>query len=444
MSISQLKKINEKMPYWMKRPFSRLIRNQLINNREFKDTYQFLCQIESAADEQKKEYQLEKLKSVLQHAYEHTTYYHQLFDDYQFNPKEVKSVEELQRLPVLTKEILKEKLSDLMADDIEDFYLVTTGGSTGEPTKVQMEKKAIYREWAFIYHYWSKFGYDFKLSKLATFRGVDMGAKISEINPLYSEIRLNPFIMSSRNIKRYNEEIKKYGSDFIYGYPSAVYNYCRLSKMAGITVKDRFKAALLISENLYPFQEELIREVLDCPIAIFYGHSERAVFAEKINAGYVFNPMYGITEIGSNSEPIVTGFINGKVPLIRYEVDDKIESNNTGTYEITGHRNADLLFGNDGVQISAAAINFHDDTFDDVSAYQFVQEEEGKCKLYVVPNNEENNLDIARIHTNVQKKLGNTIKCTVEQTGQLQLTKRGKYKMIIQNIENMTGGITSE
>lgn len=73
MSISQLKKINEKMPYWMKRPFSRLIRNQLINNREFKDTYQFLCQIESAADEQKKEYQLEKLKSVLQHAYEHTT-----------------------------------------------------------------------------------------------------------------------------------------------------------------------------------------------------------------------------------------------------------------------------------------------------------------------------------------------------------------------------------
>ena len=44
MNISLLKKINERMPYWMKKPFAKIIRNKLIKNKVFLEEYKSLCQ----------------------------------------------------------------------------------------------------------------------------------------------------------------------------------------------------------------------------------------------------------------------------------------------------------------------------------------------------------------------------------------------------------------
>ena len=189
-------------------------------------------------------------------------YYHHIFDEIKLAPNSVENLEILEKIPILDKKTLAESLNSISSANILDYYTVTTGGTCGKPTKVFMEKNAIYKEWAFVYHYWSKFGYDFYKSKLATFRGVDLGEKICEINPLYSEIRLNPFRMNRDNIEAYINRIDKYGADFIYGYPSVIYNFCRLSKEKKISLKGKYKAAFLISENLYQFQRELIQDCL--------------------------------------------------------------------------------------------------------------------------------------------------------------------------------------
>lgn len=76
----------------------------------------------------------------MQHAYEHTEYYHALFDEYDFNPYKIKGAEDLEKLPVLTKETLINDLDKMAADDIEDVYSVATGGTTGKSVKVFMEK----------------------------------------------------------------------------------------------------------------------------------------------------------------------------------------------------------------------------------------------------------------------------------------------------------------
>lgn len=425
MKISVIKQLNEKTPYWMKKPFSAIIRKQLISNKIFKTQYQ---ELESTKGYSNADL-LAKVKEILIHAYEHTIYYHKLFDDIHFSPQDMKDLKELDVIPLLTKEILQKEYGKLSADNIHNYYEVTTGGTTGKPTKVLMSKDAIYREWAFVYHYWSKYGYDYKKSRLATLRGVDFDGKLHKYNPLYAEIRLNPFLMSDKNIQLYIKKIKKYRAEFLYGYPSAVYNFCRLSLKKGISIDNEFKAVFLISENLYPHQKKLIEKVTGAPIAIFYGHSERAVFAEKEETGYVFNPLYGLTEINDNNEIITTGFINLKMPLIRYTVDDSAKKIDNRYYEIIGHHTDDLLYGNDGVQISMAAINFHDDTFEGVEAYQFVQDQIGRCELNIVSDSL---ADIEKIYKSVQKKLGNNIQCTVKQAETIQYTQRGKYKMVIQ------------
>ena len=435
MGIALIKKINEKTPYWLKKPFAGIIRKQLINNKVFQETYQLLLEVDSMSVEEKKKIQLTELKKTLIHAYEHTTYYHELFDLYKFEPYKVEAIEELEKLPVLRKDVFKVRFPDFLADDIDDSYLVTTGGTSGEPTKVQMEKNAIYREWAFIYHFWSFYGYDYQVSKLATFRGVEQGSRISEVNPLYQEIRMNPFKMSGLNIDEYNKKIREYGADFIYGYPSAIYNYCLPNKKKKNDISGYYKAALLISENLYPFQEDLITTILNCPLVMFYGHSERAAFAEKSVRGYSFDRLYGVTEISQNSEPIVTGFINHKMPLIRYLIDDKVISLENDYYEIIGHHDAEVLYGKDGEQVSMAAINFHDDTFDGISGYQFIQNEMGKCCVHVTADEPLSKQKINKLSNNIRRKLGKGFECNIEYVDVLESTPRGKYRMLIQNVK---------
>jgi len=430
--ISLLKKLNEVTPSWLKRPFAPIIRKQLIGNKVFLSQYSELLEVDKLNEECIIKIQTNRLKGILVYAYENSKYYRRVMNEKGIDPYHEDAFIALKKMPLLTKEMLKSNLSEITSDAISDFYEVTTGGTTGEPTKVYMAKEAIYKEWAFIYHYWSKYGYDYKNSRLATFRGVKMGNKISEVNPLYSEIRMNVFLMNKDNIKKYHRDITRYKATYIYGYPSAIYNFCRLCKEACIDIHGKFRGALLISENLYSFQEKYIQDVIGSPVVIFYGHSERAVFAERTNEFYHFNPLYGYIEIGKNNEPIATGFINKKTPLLRYLVDDRVEKGVNGFY-INGHWDDDTLIGRNNERISMAALNMHDSTFKNVITYQFMQDEIGKCLLYVTSDKLLSDDELLAISKSVNKKFRNVIKCTVLQRDKIQLTNRGKYKMLIQN-----------
>lgn len=435
MKISNIKKINEWLPDWTKIPFSKIIRKRLIHNRKFLTQYRELCESKQMSEEQRESLTLAKLKSCIQHAYEHTEYYREIFDQRHIKPDYLSSLLDLGKLPILTKEKIAENYNKLSADDIDNFYEVSTGGTSGKPIHIRMERDAIYKEWAFVYYYWSKFGYDYKKSRLATFRGVNLGNKISSVNPLYQEIRFNPFLMGEGNIEQYIEKMDRYGVDFIYGYPSIIYNFCRICQKKSITVRGRFQAALLISENLYDFQKDMIENVLNCPIAIFYGNSERGVFAECENDEYSFNQFYGITEVTTDGKIIVTGFINNKMPLIRYLVDDYAHPVGHNKYHIVGHHDHEVLLGKGGVQISSASINFHDNTFNGISNYQFVQDQVGECVLHIVPESGFDMKNLDRIQTNIKNKFGSSITCRIKIASTVQLTSRGKYKMIIQNVK---------
>lgn len=427
MKISNIKKLNEKIPDWMKLPFGRIIRHQLIHNKVFEEQYKRLDVSESASYEEV----LNSLKQCLTYAYVHTLYYHALFDSIDFNPYEFNDLTQMKSIPILTKEILQKEYQNIAVDNICNFYEVTTGGTNGKPTKVLMDKNSIYKEWAFVYHYWSKYGYDYKSSRLATLRGVDFNGKEHKYNPLYNEIRLNPFLLSDKTIADYVKKIKAFKAEFLYGYPSSVYNFCRLCLKHKIDIEKNFKAVFLISENLYQYQEDVITQATKAPIAMFYGHSERAVFAEKRqNTGYIFNDHYGYTELSCDNGIIATGFVNSKMPLIRYAVDDTARQLEDNTYQIIGHHSAEVLYGENGTQISMAAVNFHDNSFEGVEAYQFVQNIIGKCELHIVSNSE---IDILLLSKVVQNKLGESIKCEVMKTKDIKYTSRGKYKMVIQN-----------
>ena len=297
MGIALLKKMNTVLPDSMKTAAGPLIRGKLIYNNVFRNQYAVLDKYGTFSCAEQEKIQIETLKATLIHAYEHTAFYHTMFDRVGFNPYDFSSFDEMEKLPIITKADVSAHYDEMQADDISDYYHATTGGSTGEPLNILLDRQSIYKEKAFIYHYWKKAGYDYKKSKIITFRGLEFHGKYSKANPLYNEIVMNPFLLNKKTITIYIKKIERFGAEFIHGYPSAIFAFCKLAEEKSINLKGLFKAAFFISENVFDYQKNYIERILDCNSYAFYGHSERAVFAEQIGGGYSFNKLYGYVEL---------------------------------------------------------------------------------------------------------------------------------------------------
>ena len=437
MGIALLKKLNTKLPDSIKIAFAPVIRKKLIHSEVFQNQYSELKKNAALSPAEIEAIQMDKLRKTLIHAYEHTVYYKRLFDQAGFDPHSFRSADEMKGIPVLTKEIILEHFDELQADDIQDYYFATTGGSTGTPLKVNLEKDSIFREKAFIYHFWEKLGYDYRKSRLASFRGTDFNGKNFRANPLYNEIQVNPCNINASTIHAYYHKLEKFGAEFLHGFPSAIYSYCKFAKEAGLPVRGKYKAAFFISENVYDFQRKFIEETLDCPTAAFFGHSERAVFAEQVNWGnYTFQPMYGFCEFdqGDHGNIICTGFLNQKMPLIRYELDDTAEKKPDG-YAIVGHRDG-FLYGAHGEIISAAALEVHSTILDEIANYQFLQKKKGEVEVLYIPFRPFGAEQEEYLRSLFQTKVGEAVNVRVRQVKEMILTRRSKFRLIIQEVKN--------
>lgn len=438
MNIGILKKIYLEMPNGIKQIVGLAARYRLILNREFRKQYQLLCDSEKWSEQEKKRYQLAALKELLVHAYTTTEYYRKLFDKINFRPDQFSDFEELEKIPCLTKNLIIENFEELQSSAKTNCYVATTGGTTGKQMQIVLDEASVYRERAFVYHYWSHFGYDYRKSRLISFRDIDFKGKVCQYNPMYNEMICNPFIINQKNINEYLKAMNRFRGDFLYGYPSAISNFCRLLKLTGSRLNKEIKGIFLISENFYPDQEARIHDIFTCPIAIFYGHTERSVFAEQYQGKYHFQPLYGYTEIVDTEEEniICSGFLNRKMPLIRYKLDDHAEQLSTGSYQITGHRENEVLFGSAGEVVSATAMEFsHSPAFQKILEYQFEQESLGKVLFRLKLSEELEEEELNQIREELDKKLP-AFSYDIEFTEEIKRTPRGKYKMIIQHIKD--------
>ena len=82
-----------------------------------------------------KEYQFKKLKSLLIESSKNVPYYKELFEQIQFNPeKDFNSLEDVKKIPILDKEILRANRDKFINHEFTKKALVfKTSGSSGNP-----------------------------------------------------------------------------------------------------------------------------------------------------------------------------------------------------------------------------------------------------------------------------------------------------------------------
>ena len=181
-----------------------------------------------------KEIQIKKLKNLITHAYKNVPYYHRVFKEKNLRPEDIKSFDDLEKIPLLTKEIVAKKFDELVAKNSKDFSprVYHTGGTTGKPLKFLMDKDMLQWREAEKYRYWRWHGYKFR-DKMAILRGrVIVPEKRETKKPWRFDFTQNFLYLSSYHLNenmmdRYIELLKRWKPKYLQAYPSAGYILAR-------------------------------------------------------------------------------------------------------------------------------------------------------------------------------------------------------------------------
>ena len=92
-----------------------LIPNSIKYGKIYRKTYRFLQESQYWSKERIEQCQLKKLQELVKHAYETVPYYNKLFKKNRIKPNDIKDLENIQKIPYLTKEIIRENLDELVS-----------------------------------------------------------------------------------------------------------------------------------------------------------------------------------------------------------------------------------------------------------------------------------------------------------------------------------------
>ncbi len=292
-----------------------------------------------------KVYQADKLKKLIRYVYENVPYYGDLMRKHYLSPRDIKCVEDLRKLPILNKDIIRKNSKKILSNDFSDqrASLARTGASTGEPLVFYLDKEATDMAWATFLRFLKWTGYEWG-DKMAYFwRTPDSLKKTGNwyqnfidwyIFHYVSKMRhFDAFKMNDNYFVDYARRLRKYKPEIIKGYPSALIyftNYCISHNIQDIQPK----AIITTAEPISKREKILLKETYSCDVFDQYGFGEIfcVSFECEKHDGLHINTEHCIAEIvddngnevkvGQEGRIVVTDLDNYMMPFIRYECGD--------------------------------------------------------------------------------------------------------------------------
>lgn len=439
MNAERIKNVYENMPKGIKRVFAPIFISAMLGNRSYKEMHESLLRFDDLSARKQDAIQLELTKKQCLYAYQHTTYYKELFDSVGFNPEDMTSLSDLSAVPLTDKYIAQAQGGRMYSDEDIDCYEAHTSGSTGKVFRVLLDKKSIYRERAVVCHYMEKFGYDPKHTRTLALWGHNKDQDYY-YSPLKNEIVVSPFrLFKTSDFENVWKVINDYRPEVIAGYPSAINVFCDLIRK--LDKKLHLKFVLFYGETSNECDFQHVHDVLGCECITYYGHTERCAFLEKYEDGYRINKLYGYTELLPTEKEKVfkivsTGFLSNKMPLIRYATDDYVVIDSRGYMEVKGHTYSEArVIAKNGSKIYKGTISPHTAPFEKVRLYQYVQDKPGHVFLDAVMDEPFSDEDLRELRMYFDRKCEGLLDVDIREVGKLLANSRGKYDWLIDNID---------
>jgi len=266
-------------------------------------------------------------------------YYRKALKD--ISAPEVKCLDDLRKLPLLEKEVLRTSPETLVDERYEKkkLLVVHTTGTTGTPLKIYCTPDVRKKNYAFYRRFLQQAGINYS-GRRATFGGRIIVPHNQKQPPFWrysyfqKNILFSSYHLTEKNIPSYITALRKIRPEYIDTYPSSLFTLAKYAVQQGISLKGISRAIITSAETLFPEQRKIIEDVFDAQIFDQYGAAEMCVFVGQCGHGsYHVHSDYAIIEFlredgsravpGEEAEVVCTGLINPVMPLIRYRIGDR-------------------------------------------------------------------------------------------------------------------------
>ena len=404
-------------------------------------------------------WQLSKAQKIIDYAYTNVPGYYFLFNDAGILPEDIRSLDDIVKLPFTTKELIRDNLSDFTARNISEWNMryVSTSGSTGIPFGFYQTNLNLWKEKAFMHSGWERVGWSLGDST-AVLRGGFVGSQenISNYLPGSKELLLSSYYLTEDNYSSYKEAFKIHQPKHLMAYPSSASLLANLIIENGDFGSIDFDIVFLASEKIFNYQIDVLHKAFKkAKLFSWYGHSEQVILAPWCEGEKTYHawPFYGITEVVNTDEGVFleegqgeivgTSFWNFATPFIRYKTMDYAlrgknycEScgRNFLVLQNIGGRLGDLLLTEKGRNIPIPSTSIHGDIFKNVRQFQFKQDTPGHVLLCIIRKDQYSDRDSQKIYKSVKEKLGEDMALELVYVDHIKKSEQGKLRVVDKNI----------
>ncbi len=424
-------------------------------NREFYTALRFLEESQWWSLEEQKAYQNERLRALIRHAYEFCPYYREIFDELHLKPRDIRSAEDLERLPILEKTTIRKRYADLRARNWPRWrqIRVYTGGTTGTALNLVSDQSTHTWQWAVWWRHRRRFQLDVT-DPFIEFAGRPV-VPLKKINPPIwrrnlpmHQTYVSIHHMSKPNMQALYKYLIKRKVKYYAGYPSALYLFATYLLDNGLMLHNPPEITVTGSETLLPHQRRLIQEAFQTTVTDQYGASENCGnISECEYHNYHVDMEFGIIEflplpgMPNNVRRIIcTGLRNPAMPLIRYNIGD-IATLSPATCPCGRHaplvekidgRIESYIITPDGRYLGR--LDFLFKTTDAIEEAQLLQDSLNSVTVKVVRSPHYGSKHERRLTEELRKYLGDEIHIQLEYLPEIPREPNGKFRQIVSTV----------
>lgn len=407
-----------------------------------------------------REHQLERLRALLRHAQDHVPYYRRLFARTGFDPAALAGIECLRRLPVLTKQQMRDHGDTFRSEVARPLARSNTGGSSGEPLVFYVGKERVTHDVAAKWRATRWWDVDIGDREIVVWGSpIELKAqdRLRRLRDLVLGTTLLPaFDMPAPRLDKYLARIRRQRPAMVFGYPSALCMIARHAQARRVRLDDLgVRVAFVTSERLYDDQRALIARAFGCPVANGYGGRDAGFIAHECPAGGMHITAEDvIVEIldaqgrplppGQAGQIVVTHLATRDFPFIRYATGD-IGAIGEGpcpcgrTLPLLTHiegRSTDFLHAQDGTVMHGLALIYILRDLPQVRAFKIIQESIEQTRVMVVAIPALGGALRATIESGIKARLGAGVRVVIDEVSAIAPEASGKFRYVVSKVNS--------
>ncbi len=400
-------------------------------------------------------YQNDKVKEIITHAYDHVPYYRDMMTGLRLAPSDIRCVADLQKLPILTKETVRQNCDRLVSRQAKMRELIPrhTSGTSGKALHFYSGRDAISFQWAVWWRHRMRFDLNFDALH-ANFTG-KLVVPPEQTRPPYwrwnrpmRQALLNMHHLTSSKIRDVVDFLNRQEFVFYSGYPSIIHMLALNAREAGLDLISRPRVIVTGAEKVHEWQRRDIETFSKATLTDQYGQSEGCGNASQCpKFAYHEDFEFGVLECVDpqssgqgrvRGKIVCTGFANPDFPFIRYDTGD-IGTWEGPKFQCSCGRRSRTLAGIEGrtedyvVTPEGARIMRFDYIFKDtvnVKEAQIVQERLGEVKVRIVKRPEYRFEDERFIANEITRWVSSRLDISFEYVDEIERENSGKFKAV--------------